>query len=61
MAKLNEHMWTELFLRNAEPLVQEIDEIIRHLAEYRDAIAGGEEERLCTLLREGRERKESIG
>ena len=61
VAKLNEHMWTELFLRNAEPLVQEIDEIIRHLAEYRDAIAGGEEERLCTLLREGRERKESIG
>ena len=61
VAKLNEHMWTELFLRNAEPLVQEIDEIIRHLTDYRDAIAGGEEERLCTLLREGRERKESIG
>lgn len=61
VAKLNEHMWTELFLRNAEPLVGEIDEIIRHLTDYRDAIAGGEEERLCTLLREGRERKESIG
>ncbi|MBP3311626.1 MAG: prephenate dehydrogenase [Butyricicoccus sp.] len=61
VAKLNEVMWTELFLRNAEPLVQEIDEIIMHLTEYRDAIANGEEERLCTLLREGRERKESIG
>lgn len=61
VAKLNEHMWTELFLRNAEPLVGEIDEIIRHLTDYRDAIAGGEEERLCALLREGRERKESIG
>ena len=61
VAKLNEHMWTELFLRNAEPLVEEIDEIIRHLTDYRDAIAGGQEERLCTLLREGRERKESIG
>ncbi len=61
VAKLNEHMWTELFLRNAEPLVGEIDEIIRHLTDYRDAIAGGEEERLCSLLREGRERKESIG
>ena len=61
VAKLNEHMWTELFLRNAEPLVGEIDEIIRHLTDYRDAIAGGEGERLCALLREGRERKESIG
>ena len=61
MAKLNEQMWTELFLRNVEPLVQEIDEIIRHLTDYRDAIANGQEERLCNLLREGRERKESIG
>ena len=61
VAKLNEHMLTQLFLRNAEPLVGEIDEIIRHLTDYRDAIAGGEEERLCALLREGRERKESIG
>ena len=61
VAKLNEQMWTELFLRNAEPLVQEIDEIIRHLTDYRDAIANGQEERLCSLLREGRERKESIG
>lgn len=61
VAKLNEHMWTELFLRNAEPLVQEIDEIILHLTEYRDAIAGGEESRLCALLRDGRERKESLG
>lgn len=61
VAKLNEVMWTELFLRNAEPLVQEIDEIIGHLTEYRDAIAGGQEERLCALLRDGRERKESIG
>lgn len=61
VAKLNEHMWTELFLKNKEPLVKEIDEIILHLTEYRDAISNGEEERLCTLLRDGRERKESIG
>ncbi len=61
VAKLNETMWTELFLNNAQPLVQEIDEIILHLTEYRDAIADGDAKRLCTLLREGRERKESIG
>lgn len=61
VAKLNEHMWTELFLLNQGPLVREIDEIIGHLQDYRDAIAAGDEERLRTLLREGREIKESIG
>lgn len=61
VARLNEHMWTELFLRNAKPLVREIDEIMRHLEEYRDAIAQGREEQLRRLLREGRERKERIG
>ena len=30
VAKLNENMWTELFLLNQGPLVTEIDEIIRH-------------------------------
>lgn len=61
VAKLNEIMWTELFLRNRGPLVNEIDEIIKHLTEYRDAIANGEEDELRRLLKEGREIKESIG
>ena len=61
VAKLNEHMWTELFLLNREPLVREIDEIIGHLQDYRDAIAENDADRLCALLREGRELKESIG
>ena len=61
VARLNEHMWTELFLRNADPLVREIDEIILHLREYRDVIAAGEADALCRLLRDGRERKERIG
>lgn len=61
VAKLNEDMWTPLFLHNREPLTAEIDEIIRHLQEYRDAIADGDGSRLRALLREGRIRKESIG
>ena len=32
-------MWTELFLLNREPLVQEIDEIIKHLTDYRTRFA----------------------
>lgn len=61
VARLNEHMWSELFLDNAGPLVAEIDEIIRHLSEYRDAIASGNRQLLTDLLRDGRERKEAIG
>ena len=60
VAKLNEHMWTELFLDNADHLGFELDCLIRSLQEYRDAIAAGDAETLCRLLKEGRERKESI-
>lgn len=61
VAKLNETMWSELFLCNAEPLVREIDEIIAHLQEYRQAIHDGDRATLTALLRDGRERKERLG
>ena len=61
VARLNEQMWTELFLRNAGPLVREIDEMILHLQEYRNAIVSGHDDELKQLLREGRERKELLG
>lgn len=60
VARLNEYMWTELFLENREPLVREIDTIIKHLTEYRNAISAGNEKELFDLLREGRVRKEQI-
>ncbi len=61
VAKLNEDMWSELFLCNAEPLAREIDEIISHLDEYRKSIRSGNRKELTALLRDGRERKERIG
>lgn len=60
VAKLNETMWTELFLDNADYLASELDWIIGALGEYRDAIKAGDAETLKRLLREGRERKEEI-
>ncbi len=60
VAKLNEGMWTELFLDNAEHLGFELDCLIRSLQEYRDAIAAGDAQALRRLLKEGRERKEAI-
>lgn len=61
VAKLNETMWSELFLCNAEPLASEIDEIIAHLDEYRRVIRTGDRAALTDLLRDGRERKERLG
>ena len=60
MARLNETMWTELFLANADFLGAELDTIIQSLCEYRDAIRDGNAAELKRLLKEGRERKEEI-
>ena len=60
VAKLNEDMWTELFLENADNLVREIDILINNLKEYRDAIKTGDSDTLRALLRDGREKKALI-
>ena len=53
-------MWTELFLENKEPLIYELDTIIRSLGEYRDAIASDNADTLRSLLRDGRIAKEKV-
>jgi prephenate dehydrogenase len=58
VARLDEHMWTELFSLNREPLLEELDHLIAHLTQYREALAAGDNEAMRSLLREGRERKE---
>jgi prephenate dehydrogenase len=60
VAKLNENMWTELFLDNPDFLIQEIDEIIGHLQEYSKAIRSRDKETLHALLKDGREKKALI-
>ncbi len=60
VAWLNEEMWSELFVENAEFLGKELDIIIDSLSEYRDAIKGGDRETLKALLRDGRLAKERI-
>ncbi|MDE5859832.1 MAG: prephenate dehydrogenase [Oscillospiraceae bacterium] len=58
VAKLNEVMWTPLFMLNKGPLCDEINCIIEKLTEYRDAMENGDSERLSELLKEGRMLKE---
>ena len=58
VATLNETMWTTLFMSNRDCLVFEIDELIKHLTEYRDAIADNNSDTLEQLLKDGRILKE---
>ena len=60
VARLNETMWTELFLENDDLLLRETEILIQRLTEYRDALAARDEEGLRRLLREGREIKEAL-
>lgn len=58
VAKLNEYMWSELFMCNKEALLKEINCILNSITEYRDAIERGDLETLIKILRDGRELKE---
>ena len=60
VAKLNEDMWTELFLDNSDYLAEEIDGIADRLKEYSAAIKAKDGETLRSLLKDGREKKAMI-
>lgn len=61
VARINETLWSELFLENREPLTREIDTLLGHLTEIRNAVAENDREALRGLLRQGREIKERLG
>ena len=58
VSRLNEDMWTELFLENKEHLLNELDLLINSLHEYRQAIDAEDADTLRGLLRDGRVAKE---
>lgn len=58
VAKLNEDMWTTLFMMNRSALLGEIDHIIEHLTEYKTALENKDRKTLYNLLKDGRELKE---
>lgn len=60
VARLNEDMWTELFLENDDLLLSQTEALIARLQEYRDALKERNEEKLKAILREGREIKEAL-
>ncbi len=61
VARLNEHLWAELFLQNADALTQELDLLIRNITEMTDAIKSNDRETLERILGRGRMVKEELG
>ena len=57
VAKLDENLWTELFLENRENLIEETDKILKNIQSYRDALISSDEMALKELLKSGSELK----
>ena len=61
VAHLDEAMWTELFLDDADYLTEQLEILIDHLNEYREALTAHDAEKLQALLKDGREKKATAG
>ncbi len=53
VAKLSPTMWTELCMENRDNLVEQIDDLVLHLQEYKKALSDGDEQKLYQLFEDG--------
>ena len=61
VANINAKLWSELFLENKEPLVEELDILIENISHILDAIKDEDKERLYELLEKGHQVKQQLG
>lgn len=61
VARINETLWSELFISNKEPLVSEINLLINNLTDIRNYIENEDIEKLKETLKTGRNIKEELG
>ena len=57
IAKINENLWTELFLMNKQNLVREIDEFSAELTHFRNVLQEEDQEEMKRLFRQSTERR----
>lgn len=57
IARINEEMWSELFLLNRDTLLREIDVFVGELSELRELIRRGDREKLMDKMRLSTERR----
>ena len=61
VARLDEDMWTELFLDDADYLTKELDILIENLSDYANALKARDADQLRALLKDGKEKKATAG
>lgn len=60
VARMNETMWSELFLQNSDCLTEQIDHIMENLMIFRAAISGKDRPALTRMIHEGTVLKERL-
>ena len=61
VANINAKLWSELFLENKEPLVEELDILIDNITNIINAIKAEDREKLAALLEQGHQIKQALG
>ena len=54
-------VWSELFIENKQPLIDEIDTLIANLGMIKEGIESGDREQLASILHKGKLIKEALG
>lgn len=57
IARINDGMWSELFMLNRDELLQQMDLFISTFGELRDALAAGDEEKMREMMRLSTEKR----
>lgn len=61
VANINSKLWSELFLENREPLIEELDILIENITNIKDCIKNKDREALAALLEQGHRVKQALG
>lgn len=54
VARLDENIWCDLFLLNRDNLLNEIDALMKHIGQHKEALEAGDREKIRELLKKGR-------
>ena len=57
IARINENMWSELFLMNKEPLLRQMDLFMGEFNKLRDSLVEGDIEKMKEMMRTSTERR----
>ena len=60
IAKINANMWSELFIRNKEYLLEEMDNFIDKFTALRDMLEKEDRDGMCEMMRISTERREKF-